>query len=40
MDIMPMKHIRKGISKRGSMTRAYSAGDSKIGENMWFGLSY
>lgn len=33
---MPMKHIRKGISKRGSMTRAYSAGASKIGENMWF----
>ena len=33
---MPMKHIRKGISKRGSMTRAYSAGASKIAENMWF----
>ena len=33
---MPMKHIRKGISKRGSMTRAYSAGADKIGENMWF----
>ena len=33
---MPMKHIRKGISKRGSMTRAYSAGAAKIGENMWF----
>ena len=33
---MPMKHIRKGISKRGSMTRAYSAGAQKIGENMWF----
>ena len=33
---MPMKHIRKGISKRGSMTRAYSAGATKIGENMWF----
>ena len=32
---MPMKHIRKGISKRGSMTRAYSAGAGKIGENMW-----
>jgi DNA-directed RNA polymerase len=32
---MPMKHIRKGISKRGSMTRAYSAGAKKIGENMW-----
>ena len=36
LDDMPMKHIRKGISKRGSMTRAYSAGASKIGENMWF----
>ena len=33
---MPMKHIRKGVSKRGSMTRAYSAGAGKIGENMWF----
>ena len=33
---MPMKHIRKGISKRGSMTRAYSAGAQKIGENMYF----
>ena len=33
---MPMKHIRKGISKRGSMTRAYSAGAGKIGENMWY----
>ena len=33
---MPMKHIRKGISKRGSMTRAYSAGANKIGENMFF----
>ena len=32
---IPMKHIRKGISKRGSMTRAYSAGAQKIGENMW-----
>ena len=36
LDRMPMKHIRKGISKRGSMTRAYSAGAAKIGENMWF----
>ena len=36
LDKMPMKHIRKGISKRGSMTRAYSAGAQKIGENMWF----
>ena len=33
---MPMKHIRKGISKRGSMTRAYSAGQTKISENMFF----
>ena len=33
---MPMKKIRKGISKRGSMTRAYSAGASKISENMFF----
>ena len=32
---MPMKHIRKGISKRGSMTRAYSAGAEKIAENMY-----
>ena len=31
---IPMKHIRKGIAKRGSMTRAYSAGASKIAENM------
>ena len=36
LDSMPMKHIRKGISKRGSMTRAYSAGTEKIAENMWF----
>ena len=36
LDAMPMKHIRKGISKRGSMTRAYSAGAAKIAENMWF----
>ena len=36
LETMPMKHIRKGISKRGSMTRAYSAGAAKIGENMWF----
>ena len=33
---MPMKHIRKGVSKRGSMTRAYSAGAQKIAENMYF----
>ena len=32
---MPMKHIRKGIAKRGSMTRAYSAGALKIAENMY-----
>lgn len=31
---MSMKKIRKGISKRGSMTRAYSAGAQKIAENM------
>ena len=36
LDAMPMKKIRKGISKRGSMTRAYSAGASKIAENMYF----
>lgn len=33
---MFMKEIRKGISKRGSMTRAYSAGATKIAENMFF----
>ena len=33
---MPMKKIRKGISKRGSMTRAYSAGAMKIADNMFF----
>ena len=32
---MPMKHIRKGIAKRGSMTKAYSAGAKAIAENMW-----
>ena len=32
---MPMKDIRKGISKRGSMTRAYSAGATKIADNMY-----
>ena len=32
---MPMKHIRKGIAKRGSMTRAYSAGKQRIGKNMY-----
>ena len=31
---MPMKHIRKGIAKRGAMTRAYSAGASTIADNM------
>ena len=36
LEAMPMKHIRKGISKRGSMTRAYSAGAQKIAENMYF----
>jgi len=29
---IPMKLLRKGISKRGSMTRAYDAGARKIGE--------
>ena len=33
---MPMKSIRKGIAKRGSMTRAYSAGQRKIAENMFY----
>lgn len=32
---IPMKHIRKGISKRGSMTRAYSAGKNRIAKNMY-----
>ncbi len=32
---MPMKHIRKGISKRGSMTRAYSAGERTMATNMY-----
>ena len=36
LNSMPMKSIRKGISKRGSMTRAYSAGQKKIAENMFF----
>ena len=31
---IPMKHIRKGIAKRGAMTRAYSAGKDKIAINM------
>ena len=38
LNAMPMKHVRKGVSKRGSMTRAYSAGAGKIGENMWFDI--
>ena len=33
---IPMKAIRKGIAKRGSMTRAYSAGQRKIAENMYY----
>lgn len=33
---IPMKDIRKGITKRGSMTRAYSAGQRKISENMYY----
>jgi len=32
---IPMKHVRKGISKRGSMTRAYSAGKTRIAKNMY-----
>ena len=36
LNAMPMKDVRKGVSKRGSMTRAYSAGAEKIGKNMWF----
>lgn len=32
---MPMKDIRKGIAKRGSMTRAYSAGKNRIAKNMF-----
>lgn len=32
---IPMKYIRKGITKRGAMTRAYSAGQRKIAENMF-----
>ena len=35
LNAMPTKHVRKGISKRGSMTRAYSAGAGTIGYNMW-----
>ena len=35
LESMPMKKIRKGVSKRGSMTRAYSAGAQKISENMF-----
>ena len=31
---IPMKDIRKGIAKRGAMTRAYSAGKDKIAINM------
>ena len=32
LEKIPMKLIRKGISKRGSMTRAYDAGATKIGQ--------
>ena len=32
---IPMKHIRKGIAKRGAMTRAYSAGKKRIAQNMY-----
>ena len=31
---MPMASIRKGIAKRGAMTRAYSAGATTIADNM------
>jgi DNA-directed RNA polymerase len=33
---IPMKAIRKGIAKRGAMTRAYSAGQKKIAANMFY----
>ena len=36
LNSMPMKHVRKGISKRGSMTRAYSSGAATMAKNMWF----
>lgn len=36
LNAMSMKDVRKAISKRGSMTRAYSAGADTIGKNMWF----
>ena len=32
---MKMKHIRKGISKRAVMTRAYSAGKATISDSMY-----
>jgi len=32
---MPMKHIRKYITKRGTMTRQYSAGADKIADSMY-----
>lgn len=32
---MPMKHIRKGIAKRGAMTRAYSCGQKRMAESMY-----
>ena len=32
---MKMKHIRKGVSKRAVMTRAYSAGKDKIADSMY-----
>jgi len=32
---IPMKHIRKGIAKRGAMTRAYSCGQKKMSESMY-----
>ena len=35
LDKMSMAEIRKGISKRGSMVKAYSAGKGAIADNMW-----
>lgn len=32
---IPMKHVRKGIAKRGAMTRAYTAGQRRIAKNMY-----
>jgi len=32
---IPMKHIRKGITKRATMVRQYAAGTSRIADNMY-----